>query len=40
MKPSLRLSLAAAFTLIATVPVVYMALWVKETAFEKEIYLV
>lgn len=37
MKLNLRLYLTLAFTLIATVPVVYLALWVEQTAFEKEV---
>ena len=37
MKLNLRLFLTVAFTLIATVPVVYLALWVERTAYEKEI---
>lgn len=37
MKLSLRVFLAVAFTAIATVPVVYMALWVERTALQKEV---
>ena len=37
MKLSLRVFLTLAFTVIATVPVCYLALWVERTAYEKEI---
>lgn len=37
MKLNLRLFLTLAFTVIATVPVIYLALWVERTAYEKEI---
>lgn len=37
MKLNLRVFLTLAFTVIATVPVFYLALWVERTAYEKEI---
>ncbi|NQV83646.1 MAG: PAS-domain containing protein [Rhodospirillales bacterium] len=36
MKPRLRIFLAAAFILIATVPLLIFGFWVEQTAFEKE----
>ncbi len=37
MRSNLRVFLTVAFTLIATVPVIYLALWVERTALENEI---
>lgn len=37
MKLNLRVFLTVAFTLTATVPVIYLALWVERTAFETEL---
>ncbi len=37
MKPRLRLLLAAAFILIATVPLLILGYWIEKTALDKEI---
>ena len=37
MKPSLRLLLATAFIVIATVPLLILGYWVENTALDKEI---